>query len=192
MMIDISPATDRMVGLLASVSEDRFDLPTPCPDARVGDLVDHVGTFAKVFAAVARKGNSGAGRPPPPSAANLQAGWRDRIERDLQTLAGAWRAPEAWEGMTVIRGNELPAEVAGLVVLDELVVHGWDIAVSMGQPYEPSVPDIDAAASFVASFDAPRDGNLFGPVVPVPDSAPALDRLLGLTGRDPNWQPPGV
>ena len=191
-MIDISPATDRMVGLLASVSEDCFDLPTPCPEARVGDLVDHVGTFAKVFTAVARKGNSGAGRPPRPSAANLEAGWRDRIERDLQTLAGAWRAPEAWEGMTVIRGNELPAEVAGLVVLDELVVHGWDIAVSTGQPYEPSVPDIDAAASFVASFDAPRDGNLFGPVVPVPDSAPALDRLLGLAGRDPSWQPPTV
>ena len=143
MMIDISPATDRMVGLLASVSKDRFNLPTPCPEARVGDLVDHVGTFAKVFTAVARKGNSGAGRPPRPSAANLEAGWRDRIERDLQTLAGAWRAPEAWEGMTVIRGNELPAEVAGLVVLDELVVHGWDIAVATGQPYQPPVDDVE-------------------------------------------------
>ena len=40
------------------------------------------------------------------------------------------------------------------------------------------------------AFDAPRDGNLFGPVVPVPDNAPPLDKLLGLTGRDPGWKPP--
>jgi hypothetical protein len=43
--------------------------------------------------------------------------------------------------------------------------------------------------SFVAGFDVPRDGTLFGPIVEVPDDAPALDRLLGLTGRDPSWRP---
>jgi uncharacterized protein (TIGR03086 family) len=77
-----------------------------------------------------------------------------------------------------------------VVVLDELLVHGWDIAVTTGQHYEPSVADIEAASRFVASFEAPRDGNLFGPVVPVPDSAAPLDKLLGLTGRDPGWHPP--
>jgi uncharacterized protein (TIGR03086 family) len=190
MMIDISASTDRMVSLLASVSEDQFGLATPCPEARVGDLVDHVGTFATGFTAAAHK--EGRGGPTRPSAANLEAGWRDRITRDLRTCADAWRQSEAWEGMTVVGGIELPAEIAGLVVLDELVVHGWDIAVATGQPYEPSAADIEAASSFVASFDAPRDGNLFGPMVPVPDSAAPLDRLLGLTGRDPSWQPPTV
>lgn len=190
MMIDLSDATDRMVSLLASVSEDQFDLPTPCPDARLGDLVDHLGMFATGFTAVAHK--EGRGRPTQPSAANLEAGWRDRITRDLRTCADAWGHSEAWEGMTTAGGFELPAEVAGLVVLDELIVHGWDIAISTGQPYEPSVADIEAASSGVASLDPPRDGSLFGPVVPVPDSARPLDRLLGLTGRDPNWQPPPV
>jgi uncharacterized protein (TIGR03086 family) len=190
MMIDISPATDRMTRLLAAVSDDQFALPTPCPKSRVGDLVDHIGAFAKAFSAVARKDKSGTGAPPPPNAANLEAGWRDRIARDLAALADAWRDSAAWEGMTFAGGNDLPGQVGGVIALDELVVHGWDLAVSTGQPYDPPVGEIDAASSFVASFDAPRDGNLFGPVVPVPDTAPPLDKLLGLTGRDPGWQPP--
>ncbi len=179
-----------MIRLLASVSEDQFDLSTPCPGARLGDLVDHLGTFATGFTAVAHK--EGRGRPTPPSAANLEAGWRGRISHELRTCAEAWQRPDAWEGMTVAGGVELPAEVAGLIVLDELVVHGWDIAVSTGQPYEPTVAEVEAASTGIESFDPPRDGNLFGPVVSVPDSAAPLDRLLGLTGRDPSWQPPTV
>jgi uncharacterized protein (TIGR03086 family) len=187
-MIDIGPATDRMTNLLANVAEDQFGLPTPCPDINLGDLVDHVGALTKGFTAVARKDVDGTEAPPKPDAAHLEAGWRDRMTRDLATLAEAWRDPAAWEGMTSAAGVPLPGPVAGLVALDELVVHGWDISVAIGRPYEPSVEEVDAAMSFVSAFDAPRDGNLFGPVVAVPDDASAMDRLLGLTGRDPNWK----
>jgi uncharacterized protein (TIGR03086 family) len=85
----------------------------------------------------------------------------------------------------------MPAEVVGLVALDELVVHGCDIAVATAQPHEPAAQEIEAVMAFVAAFNAPRDGELFGPIVPVADNATQLDRLLGLTGRDPSSQPPG-
>src|SRR4051794_21749574 len=102
LMIDIEPAAKTMTDLLASVSDDQLDLPTPCPNFSVGDLCDHVGTFAKAFTGVAEKDSSRTGAPPPAASANLEAGWRDRIAGDLQTLVAAWREQSAWDGMTNI------------------------------------------------------------------------------------------
>ena len=189
-MIDLHPAAERTASLVTSLADDQLDLPTPCPEARVGDLIDHLGVFAVRFLAAAHKESGDRTTPPPPpSRANLEPEWRDRVSRDLLALADAWRDPQAWEGSTYAGGFEMPAAVVGLVALDELVVHGWDIAVATAQHYEPATQEIEGAMSFVTSFDAPRDGQLFGPIVPVADDAEPLDRLLGLTGRDPSWQP---
>jgi uncharacterized protein (TIGR03086 family) len=189
-MIDIHPAAQRTTRLVTSVTDDQLELPTPCPDLCVGDLLDHVGVFAVRFAAAARKDSDGQASPaPPPSGSNLEVGWRKRISRDLLALADAWQDPRAWEGATLAGGNEMPADVVGLVALDELVVHGWDLAVATGQSYEPPVDEIEVAMSFVTSFGAPRDGRLFGAIVPTPADARPLERLLGFAGRDPFWQP---
>lgn len=96
--------------------------------------------------------------------------------------------------MTAAGGIDLPGDVAGLVTLDELVVHGWDLAVATGQAYEPDPEVLAAVHEFVLGFSGPgqeeaREG-LFGPEVPVPDDAPLLDRVIGLTGRDPSWSAP--
>jgi len=53
-------------------------------------------------------------------------------------------------------------------------VHGWDVAVATGQPYTATDEEITAATDLVTSFPAPRDGSLFGPVVPVADDATAV------------------
>jgi uncharacterized protein (TIGR03086 family) len=187
-MFDLGPAAERVAGLLAATRDEQLSDATPCPNTIIGDLIDHIGTLTLAFTAKAEKRDDGmSSPPPPPSGANLRAGWRERIGHDLERLVAAWRDPAAWRGMTKAGGIDLPAEVAGLVVLDELIVHGWDLAVATRQPYDPATEEIDAAIGFVSSFDAPRDGSLFGPVVPVSAHAPALDRLLGLTGRDPAW-----
>lgn len=180
-----------MAALVQQVGDEQLEGPTPCGTFTVGDVVDHVGTVARAFGAKATKApGSTGGPPPPPSAGNLEPGWRARIATNLDALAAAWSDPAAWEGDTVAGGIPMPAAVAGGVVLDELVVHGWDIAVSTGQPFQPSPEDVQAAIEFASTFEAPRDGRLFGPIVDVPADAPALNRLLGLTGRDPAWTAP--
>jgi len=189
-MIDLHPAVERTARVITSVGDDQLALPTPCSAARVGDMIDHVGTFAQRFAAAARKRTDGHTQSPPrPSGDNLEPGWRQRLARDLTELAEAWADPHAWSGSTFAGGLELPGEVVGLVAIDELVVHGWDIAVSTDQQYQPSAHEVEAAMAFVTAVDAPRDGRLFGPIVAVADDAEPLDRLLALTGRDPSWRP---
>ena len=192
---DLSPATDRMKQLIARVSPDQLDAPTPCPDYRVGDLIDHIGGLTLAFTNAAQKGGGemaeGTGTG---DAALLAADWRERIPTDLDRLAGSWGDPSAWSGMTRVGGIDLPGEIAGAVALDELVLHGWDLARATGQDYVATDAEIDACLAFVAPTaepgqEASREG-VFGPVVPVAANAPAIDRLVGLAGRDPQWSPP--
>ena len=127
-VIDLHPPAQRVIGLVNSVHDSGLGQPTPCPAASVGDLIDHIGVFAARFTGAARKDSSGPPSPvPPPSGANLEADWRPRLSRDLLALADAWLDPQAWEGSTFAGGREMPADVVGLVALDELIVHGWDI-----------------------------------------------------------------
>ena len=191
-MIDLRPATDRVAELLAGVDDEQLALPTPCGTATVGDLLDHLGMFASNFVEVARKGLDEVTSTPPPAfdARNLEVGWRDRLATDLDALADGWSSPAAWRGSTWVAGMHMPAEIVGVIALDELVIHGWDLAIATRQPYDPPGDEVDAALTFVSAFDAPRDGRLFGPVVEVPPDAPSFERLLGLTGRDPRWRAP--
>jgi uncharacterized protein (TIGR03086 family) len=194
--LDLAPAARTMADLVAAIPDDRLDAPTPCPAYTLGDLLEHVGGLALAFTwAAAKDFPDGVSGGPSGDASRLGADWRTRIPRDLEALADAWRAPEAWTGMTRAGGVDLPGEVAGLVALDELVIHAWDVARSLGRPYEPDPASLAAVHGFVAQFSGPgkeqeRQG-LFGPEVAVPEDAPLLDRVVGMAGRDPGWSPAG-
>jgi uncharacterized protein (TIGR03086 family) len=92
--------------------------------------------------------------------------------------------------MTSVGGVDLPGELAGAVALDELVVHGWDLAKATGSDAGYDGPGLDAVLATVTHFRSSGIDGLFGPAVDVADDAPLLDRILGVTGRDPSWQPP--
>jgi uncharacterized protein (TIGR03086 family) len=191
---NLEPAARRMGDLVTSVPDDLLDAPTPCPEYTLGDLVEHVGGAASAFTGAAAKDLGDAtSQGPSGDSSRLSDDWRNRIPRDLAALADAWRDPDAWTGMTKAGGVDLPGEVAGLVALDELVIHGWDVARATGQPYEVDADSLEVVHGFVAQFSEPgmeeARAGLFGPVVEVPENAPLLDRVIGLTGRDPGWSP---
>ncbi|WP_030761478.1 TIGR03086 family metal-binding protein [Streptomyces sp. NRRL F-2664] len=191
--LDLGAQTRIVTRLAAGVPDSRLDAPTPCRAYPVGVLLVHLTGLAVAFRDAARKDlGPTTDSAPDPAATPLPATWREDLPRALDELAGAWRDPAAWTGMTRAGGVDLPGDVAAAVAVDELVIHGWDLARATGQDYAPDEAALRATYDFLqaATADATRGGGIFDPVVPVPDGAPLLDRALGLSGRDPAWTPP--
>lgn len=187
--LEFRPVTSTVAELVRNVRDDQLQDRTPCPEMAVADLLDHIGGLSTAFAAAARKAPLSGGGNPSAEGSRLEEGWRDRIAGQLSDLGEAWRDPTAFDGTTMAGPIEMPANEAALVALDEVTVHGWDLARATGQEYRPDAAAVEACLGFVTAFDGPTDGSLFGPPVDVPANAPALDRLIGATGRDPRWTP---
>ncbi|GAA5209289.1 TIGR03086 family metal-binding protein [Streptomyces thinghirensis] len=191
--LDLGPQARVLARLAEGVGDARLADPTPCPDMAVRNLLGHLTGLAIAFRDAARKDLGATTDTSPESTVpGIGPGWREELPKVLGELAEAWRAPRAWSGMTRAGGVDLPGEVAGAVVADELVIHGWDLARATGQEYEPDPAALQVAYGLLAaSAEEPdRDTGMFGPVVPVPDDAPLLDRAVGLSGRDPGWTRP--
>ncbi len=186
--LDLGPATTTLRGLVASVTDDQLTLPTPCTEYAVGDLVDHIGGLAVAFTGAARKQPApGSGQGGSGDASRLEPGWRDRIDADLAELAEAWRDPAAYDGMTAAGGIDMPGDIAASVALNEIVVHGWDLATALGQPFVATDADVAGCMAFAEPFSTPETadqrGDAFGPVLPVAADVAPLTRLLAMMGR---------
>jgi uncharacterized protein (TIGR03086 family) len=197
--LDLAPAARQMCRLVAGVNDDHLSEPTPCERYSVGDLLDHIVGLTLAFRYAAEKsaipgpvpGEPRPSRPGFVSRDNLAADWRTRIPRQLDDLVAAWRQPAAWEGATEAGGVQLPAPVAAAAALDELVLHGWDLAQGTRQPFSCDEASAQAVFAFTAESARPEQAasraGVFGPVVDVPADASLFDRALGLSGRDPQW-----
>ncbi|GAB2934262.1 MULTISPECIES: TIGR03086 family metal-binding protein [unclassified Streptomyces] len=190
---DLGPAARRITALLGPVDDSSLDGPTPCPAYAVRELLGHLTGLATAFRDAARK-DLGPSTATPPDAALpvLEDDWREALPRRLEEVAAAWRAPDAWTGMTRAGGIDLPGEVAGVVALNELVIHGWDLARSTGQPYAAGEAELRSCEALLApDADDPDRGGIFAPPLPVAADAPLLDRVIALSGRRPDWRPGG-
>ncbi|MGW2200748.1 TIGR03086 family metal-binding protein [Streptomyces sp. NPDC001774] len=190
--IDLGPAAQRVAQLAEGIGDERLGDPTPCPEYAVREILAHLAGLSAAFRDAARKHvGETTGTPPGSVRPVLAEDWRTALPKALDELAAAWREPGAWEGDTRAGGVEMPAAVMGQVALNELVIHGWDLARATDQPYEVTEEDLAVSEALLTpADDAPAEDGFFGPVVAVPDDAPLLDRVVGLSGRRPGWRPP--
>lgn len=189
--IDLQPAGDRLLSVAGGVTDAQLTARTPCEARTVGQLLGHLVGLTVAFRAAADKelGPLTDTAPDDDGWPEAPPGWRDALAHQVPALVSAWRDPAAWEGMTRAGGVDLPGEVGGLVALDEIVLHGWDLARATGQSYDCDDATAEVCMQFVGGFDEGGTPGLFGPSVAVPDDAPAFERVLARSGRDPQWSP---
>ncbi len=192
--VDLRPAARRAAAVVTGVGGTTSSAPPrPARSSPYGTCSGTSAGWRWACSARARKevGEGTAQAPGASSGEQLPDDWRESLPHSLADLAVAWSAPDAWTGSSTQAGGiTLTGTEGGLVTLDELVVHGWDLARATGQEYELDEPSLRAVHSFLAGA-VTEDGEqgIFGPVVHVGADAPLLDRIVGLAGRNPSWRP---
>ncbi|MEU5883439.1 TIGR03086 family metal-binding protein [Spirillospora sp. NPDC047279] len=184
------PAAEAATRIVRAVPDEALTAPTPCPDWDVRATINHLIFWTG-------HGATAAGKAQPPEGPGEEhdfvadGDWAGTYARLARESAEAWSKPEAWEGNTSLTGSQpgMPAAMIGGMLLSEYVLHGWDLAVAAGVPYDVPQEVVQAAYDhMVPTAEMGRQYEAFGPEVAVPEDAPVLDRLLGLSGRNPDWK----
>lgn len=183
-------AVEQATPLVAAVTGSDLDHPTPCTDWTVRDLLAHLVAVERRVAHIVRGGHP---FDVPSQVTGIEDDrWLDAWQQAATDLRAALDEPDVLERTVAHPLGSFPAPVALGVYAGELATHGWDLAAALDRT---SLLDQGLAAACLGPIRAflpaePRDAMPFAPVVPVPEDAPAYDRLLGWYGRDPHWMPP--
>jgi uncharacterized protein (TIGR03086 family) len=171
-----------VTGVIAGLTPEHKDMPTPCEEWSVHDLIEHMCQGGHLVALGLQD------QAPPEEGADVlaegpAAGWA--------AAAAALRAAATPEAVAATHElpsfGEVPGEVALSVITADHLVHAWDLAQATGQDLDIDDELAEWALQtwqVVVPADG-RTGDGFADVVPVADDAPAVDRLLGYTGRQP-------
>ncbi|MFC4949570.1 TIGR03086 family metal-binding protein [Pseudonocardia sp. GCM10023141] len=173
----VGPAAAPILALTTDLDPALLDRATPCTDFDVRTLLGHIAQWAPVFVAAASKDTATPGAADAALAPDL-----------LARAATAWSDPAAWDGTASFGADPLPASMIGGMIVGEFVVHGWDLGRALGVELSwPADVLTYLHAEVAGTAELARQMSVYGPEVPVPATAPALDRLLGASGRDPRW-----
>lgn len=204
-LTDPRPILDRAIAtggaVVAGVRPERLTDPTPCTEMDVRALLAHLIGVLDRIAALGNGEDPFAVDETPVSDDRWPDTWKE----------SGRRAAEAWSDDAALdRPMALPwIEGSGAEVLvsyfSELTVHTWDLATATGQ--HPEWDDTVVAAALGARQVLPAENRRalyeqisaamgldevavpFAEAVPIPDDAPAIDRLVAWNGRDPLRRP---
>ena len=119
--------------------------------------------------------------------------WAETFRERAAPLRAAWRAADL-DQLVAGPGGEAPLRFRADHQITELAVHDWDLARATGQQARLDPAVAEHALRWSRQMLRPEfrgPDKAFGLEVPVPDDAPAYDRLAGWFGRDPGWMPGG-
>jgi uncharacterized protein (TIGR03086 family) len=164
---------------------ENLDQKTPCTDWDLRTLLNHTILWTS-YSAERRAHGESVAEELMSKDFTAEPGYAQAYQDQIAKAVQAWSSPQAWAGDRNVMGSAMPAADIAAMLIMEMVLHGWDIAKATGQDYHCD----DAVArnllkTVEAQGDMFRQYQGFAAIVPVPADAPAFDRALALSGRDP-------
>ncbi|MGK3204026.1 TIGR03086 family metal-binding protein [Amycolatopsis sp. MEPSY49] len=171
--------------IVAAAKPEDLSRPTPCVGWTLGDLLRHQVSENHAFATAAREGEA-----PDWDAGDLGddavAAYRASVDDFLKAFADDAVLERQ---LTINHFGTFPGTIAAHMHLVDTVAHGWDLARTLGLPYEPDAEAVHAAlqlAERIPDEGREKNGSFAHSVETGPDTS-ELDRFLALLGRDPGW-----
>ena len=185
------------IDVVGVVTRDDLRRPTPCAGWNLLDLLAHMTVQHHGFAAAARGGGDSptvweSARVADAVAAD-PGGTYAAAAADVLDAFAAHRVLDAAFALPELGpGASFPGALAIGFHFVDFVVHGWDVAQSIGAHF--ALPENVVAAVLPLVFAVPdgeyrtMDGAPFGPAIAAPDNATDLDRIVSHLGRSPDWK----
>jgi uncharacterized protein (TIGR03086 family) len=170
--------------VLAGVTPDHLELPTPCASWKVKDLVNHM-VGSQYFFKAALEGQPPAGEAPDFASGDFKAAFDD----GSAACVAAFAADGALARTVKLPFGDMPAMAwAGLAATDTFA-HGWDLAKATGQSTDLA-PDLAsgllaASKQMIQPAFRGEDGKApFGAERQAPAGASVADQLAAFLGRE--------
>ncbi len=180
-MADLDRALAATEAVVAGIRPGQWAAPTPCTELDARGVLNHLVRGNLLFAAIIRDGPR-----PVPGADHLGDDPLGAFRQAAAELRAAFAAPGVLESVYTAPFGTAPGARLAHVRVVEVLVHGWDLARATGQlaGFPEDVAERALAGSRRALTERPQGpGAPFAAEVPVPEDAPAVDRLAGFLGR---------
>jgi uncharacterized protein (TIGR03086 family) len=166
----------------AGIRPEQLDGPTPCASFTVSGVLAHMAGLASAYAPAFR-GDTRAGDDEPalPGDADLTG----RFQTAMDALLEAVQTQGALERTIATPFGPMPGSVFARLVAFDGLIHGWDLASSTAQAWDPPdeiVTEVDAFARQAIAVEM-RDGDTFAQETAAPPDATPLLRLVAFSGR---------
>ena len=183
----LTAASAEAARIARAVSPDHLSDPTPDTEWDVRTLANHL----VLWTAYNFEQRAHGGSVPDDWQQRdftAEPSWADAYAEQLDRALAAWSDPAVWEEELKVGDSTMPATaIAGLMLL-ELVLHSWELAVATGQEFHVPGSAEAATLGLVEEYAAMyRQYQGFAEPLPVAAGATPFDRALALSGRDPQW-----
>lgn len=175
-------ALDATAVIVRGVTTDQWHLRTPCAGWDVHAVANHLVGGIQAFPDLL----AGAVVDDDPTHDHLGADPAAAYDAAARRDHDAWNRLGVMDGTVALAFATVPASMAAVIHLTELVVHGLDLAVATHQHDaidERLAEQLLDLMRAMGGIDAFRGPGFFGPEVPAQADRPAHERLLAYVGR---------